>query len=231
VSVTFRCHAVLFDLDGVLADSTEVVDTVWRAWARERGLDGDVIMRVAHGRPAKEVIARFAPELAVDEEVALLEEREAADTSGLVAIAGAEPLLQSLPPGAWAVVTSGTHALATSRLRALGLPLPEVLVTADQVTRGKPDPEAYLTAARRLGAATGDCVVIEDAPPGIEAGRAAGMPVIGVTTTYDAPSLSGAEVIVDTLEQIQARVAEQSRGLPLIELSIARAHGFEPPAR
>ncbi|MGH2820823.1 MAG: HAD family hydrolase, partial [Actinomycetota bacterium] len=111
---TFGCRAVLFDLDGVLADSTRAVDGVWRAWARERGLDGDAIMRVAHGRPAREIVSHFAPHLSAEEEVASLEEREASDPAGLVAIAGAEDLLRALPGASWAVVTSGTTPLATA---------------------------------------------------------------------------------------------------------------------
>jgi len=225
------CRAVLFDLDGVLADSTRVVDEVWRAWATERGLDGDEIMRVAHGRPAKEVVTHFAPDLSVDDEVALLEEREAADTSGLVAIAGAQDLLESLPAGSWAVVTSGTRPLATRRFEGLGLPLPEVLVTADDVTAGKPHPEAYFSAARRVGAEPVDCVVIEDAPAGIEAGRAAGMAVIGVTTTYHPSDLAGADAIVATLEQLAARTVREGVRLPLIELSLSGPHAAEGSAR
>jgi sugar-phosphatase len=217
---TFDCRAVLFDLDGVLVDSTGVVEAVWRDWATDRGLDGNELMRVAHGRPAKEIVARYAPHLSADKEVGLLEEREAADMSALVAIAGARELVRSLPPGSWAVVTSGTAPLATSRLEGIGLAPPAVLVTADDVSRGKPDPEAYLRAADALQVVPADCVVIEDAPAGVEAGIAAGMRVIAVTTTFAAADLARAHAIVATLEQVAARVTGEEVQPPAVELFV-----------
>jgi sugar-phosphatase len=224
VQTTFGCRALLFDLDGVLVDSTGVVEAVWREWATDRGLDGNELMRVAHGRPAKEIIARYAPHLCADREVGLLEEREAADMSGMAAIAGARELVQSLPPRSWAVVTSGTAPLATSRLQGIGLAPPAVLVTADDVSRGKPDPEAYLRAADELQVAPADCVVIEDAPAGIEAGVAAGMRVIAVTTTFTPTELAQAHAIVGTLEQVAARVADEKVQPRLVELSVTTSH-------
>jgi mannitol-1-/sugar-/sorbitol-6-phosphatase len=212
----------LFDLDGVLADSTALVDRVWRAWADERGLDATEIMKIAHGRPAVEVIRAVAPHLSAEAEVRLLEEREG-DASGVAAIAGATDLVRALPEKSWAVVTSGTTPLARSRLATVGLPAPPVLITADDVTRGKPDPEGYLAAARRLGAAPEQCVVLEDSPAGIEAARAAGMPVIGVTTTYPADALKGVDALVDSLEAISAASdAKNSHDvLPPFELRVA----------
>lgn len=221
---TFGCRAVLFDLDGVLVDSTGVVEAVWRAWATDRGLDGNELMRVAHGRPAKEIIALYAPHLRADKEVRLLEEREAADLSGLVAIAGARELVQSLPPESWGVVTSGTTPLATSRLEGIGLAPPAVLVTADDVARGKPDPEAYLRAADALLVPPADCVVIEDAPAGVEAGIAAGMRVIAVTTTFAPADLARAHAIVATLEQVAARVTGDEVQPPPLELLVSTSH-------
>lgn len=220
---TITCRAVLFDLDGVLADSTAIVDRVWRAWADERGLDGAAIMKTAHGRPAAEVISAAAPHLSAEAEVELLEKREADDDKGVVAIAGSSELVASLPDRSWAVVTSGTTPLASSRLVAIALPDPPVLITANDVDRGKPNPEGYLAAARRLGASPRDCVVIEDSPAGIEAARAAGMAVIGVTTTYAAEELTGVDVLVDTLAAVTlARVTNRDDGPPELELAIEK---------
>jgi sugar-phosphatase len=181
-------------------------------------------MEIAHGRPAAEVIAALAPQLSAESEVRLLEERER-DASDVVPIAGAAELLASLPARSWAVVTSGTRPLAASRLHAIGAPDPPVIVTASDVGRGKPDPEGYLTAARRLGAEPEDCVVIEDTPPGIDAARAGGMAVIGVTTTYPAETLVGVDALVGSLEGITlAKVEDDRDGLPELLLRVdARA--------
>jgi sugar-phosphatase len=215
-----RCRALLFDLDGVLADSTAVVDRIWRAWAEERGLDGQAVVAIAHGRPTLEVIGRVAPHLAAEPEARELEEREVAAASGVSPIPGARELLEALPEPSWAVVTSGTRWLATSRIEAIGARAPHVLVTADDVERGKPDPEGYLKAAAALGAEARRCVVIEDSPAGITAARAAGMAVVGVTTTYAAAELSGAQVLVDSLEAVRVARVEPSDGLPLLELVV-----------
>lgn len=218
--IRLTCKAVLFDLDGVLADSTAIVDRVWREWAAERELDADSVMSVAHGRPAAEVIAAFAPQLLVDMEVRELERREA-DASGVVPIAGAMRLVASLPEGSWAVVTSGTTPLAASRLHAIGAPGPRVLITANDVRAGKPNPEGYVHAARRLGAAPEECLVIEDSPAGVEAARAGGMTVIGVTTTFRAESLVGVIAHVPSLEAvILESVSEGGDGLPTLNLSV-----------
>lgn len=186
----FTCKAVLFDLDGVLADSTAVVDRVWRVWADERSLDGDAIMEVAHGRPSAEIIRDIAPHLEVEAEVELLENREAEDLTGVVGILGAADLVRSLPLASWAVVTSGTLTVARPRLEAVGIPEPPVLITAGDIVNGKPDPEGYMAAARRLDAPAERCIVIEDSPAGLEAARAAGMKTIGVTTTFSAERAS-----------------------------------------
>jgi mannitol-1-/sugar-/sorbitol-6-phosphatase len=218
--IRLTCKAVLFDLDGVLADSTAIVDRVWREWAVERELDADSVMSVAHGRPAAEVIASFAPQLPVETEVRELERREA-DASGVIPIAGAMTLVASLPEGSWAVVTSGTTPLAASRLHAIGAPGPRVLITANDVRAGKPNPEGYVHAARRLGVAPKECLVMEDSPAGVEAARAGGMPVIGVTTTFPAESLVGVIAHVPSLEAVTLeRVSEDGDGLPTLNLLV-----------
>jgi mannitol-1-/sugar-/sorbitol-6-phosphatase len=218
--MSLTCRAVLFDLDGVLADSTAIVDRVWREWATQRGLDGDELMSIAHGRPAAQVIAGVAPQLSVEDEVRELERREA-DASGVVPIAGAMKLLASLPERSWAVVTSGTLPLAASRLRTIGAPEPPVLITANDVSAGKPNPEGYLKAARSLGASPAECVVIEDSPAGVEAARAGDMMVVGVTTTFPAASLVGVTAHVNSLEAIVLdSVAWEVDGLPFMTLRI-----------
>ena len=164
-------HAILFDLDGVLADSTASVEHHWRSWARKHALDPDALIAVVHGRRAIDTIREVTPHLEAERELADLVAAEAGDTRGVTATAGAKALLERLPDDAWAVVTSGVRSVALARLRASGLPIPRLLVPADEITRGKPDPEGYLTASRKLGVEPRDCVVIEDAPAGIAAAR------------------------------------------------------------
>src|SRR5579871_1458552 len=176
---TFSCSAILFDLDGVLCDSTRQVDREWREWAARKGVDGDAVMAIAHGVRTLEVIRRVAPHLNAEVEAAAIENHEAHDQRGVTVMPGAADLLKSIPDGRWGVVTSGSRLLATNRLRHCGLPVPEVLVTSDDVVNGKPDPEPYLKGAMRLGFGTAECLVMQDAPAGIESAHAGGMKVIG----------------------------------------------------
>jgi mannitol-1-/sugar-/sorbitol-6-phosphatase len=200
---TFSCAAILFDLDGVLCDSTRQVDREWRDWAARKGVDGDAVMAIAHGVRTIEVIRQVAPHLDVEAEAAAIEDHEAHDQTGVVVMPGALALVQSIPEGRWGVVTSGSRLLAESRLQHCGLPVPEVLVTSDDVTNGKPHPEPYLKGAQRLGFAPGDCVVIEDAPAGIQSARASGMRVIGMASTYAVAKLAEADAVVQKLGRIQ----------------------------
>ncbi len=199
----FSCSAILFDLDGVLCDSTRAVDREWREWAARKGVDGDAIMAIAHGVRTVEVIRRVAPHLDAEAEANAIEKHEAGDQQGVVVMPGAADLLHSIPQGRWGVVTSGSRLLATNRLRFCGLPVPNVLVTSDDVTFGKPHPEPYLKGAALLGFAPAECVVIEDAPAGIEAGKAGGMRVIGVTSTYQRPALHRADTVAAKLSDIR----------------------------
>jgi mannitol-1-/sugar-/sorbitol-6-phosphatase len=175
---------------------------VWRAWAAfaaRHGLDADEVNQGAHGRPSRETVRELAPD-DHERETQLVEEAETADVEGVVALPGADALLRS--GRRMAIVTSCSDALAAVRLRAAGLPAPDVLVSSDAVARGKPDPEAFLTAAARLGVAPADCVVLEDAPAGIAAGRAAGCYVIALRTTHADDELSDADAIVDDLTRL-----------------------------
>jgi sugar-phosphatase len=201
----FSCSAILFDLDGVLVDSTRAVDREWRLWARRKGLDGDAIMAIAHGVRTVEVIQRVAPHLDADVEARLIEDEEAGDQDGVAVMPGAAALLRSIPLGRWGVVTSGSRPLASARLRFCGLPVPEVLVTSDDVTNGKPHPEPYLKGAAGLGYQPADCLVIEDAPSGIQSARAGGFKVVGITSTYGAEALGLADALIGRLEQIQIK--------------------------
>jgi sugar-phosphatase len=185
-----RFAAILCDLDGVLVDSGDAVEAVWRDWANGHGLDGAAVAHASHGVPTREVIAAVAPHLPAAEEAVRLERLHAA--TGGEALPGAAELLARAPAEALAVVTSGSSELASARLEAAGLPAPSILVTSDAIRRGKPAPDAYLVAAQALGADASACVVIEDSPAGVQAGRAAGMTVWAVTTTHAPEELAEA---------------------------------------
>ena len=206
--------AILFDLDGVLVDSTECVERSWRNWAARHGLDPDRVLEVAHGRRTMETIPLVAPHLVVADEVAFLEGAESHTTEGVYEVPGARGLLERLPVDAWAIVTSGVRSVATLRIRQTHLPMPRVLVCADEISRGKPDPEGYLTAAQRLGKLAAECVVIEDTPAGLEAARAAGMQSIGIAGTYPAPALTMADLVVSSLSALPGELIDRviSRG-------------------
>ena len=218
---TFSCSAILFDLDGVLVDSTRAVDREWREWAARKGVDGDAIMAIAHGVRTIEVIRRVAPHLDVEAEAAAIENHEAHDQRGVTVMPGAADLLKLIPVSRWGVVTSGSRLLATNRLQYCGLPVPEVLVTSDDVTHGKPNPEPYLQGARRLGLNPAECLVIEDAPAGIQSARAGGMKVIGMASTYLPDALEQADAVVRRLGQIL--ITRNGTGQFVIEVSDSSA--------
>jgi mannitol-1-/sugar-/sorbitol-6-phosphatase len=213
--VIIDCDALLCDMDGTLVDSTEVVERHWAAWAARHGVDLAEILRVSHGRPTIETLRLVAPHLATIEEAARLDAGEADDSEGLRPVPGAQELLASLPANRWAVVTSAGRALATRRLRGASVPVPAVLVTSDDMPIGKPNPMGYVEAARRLGATLSRSLVIEDAPVGVQAGRAAGAIVIGVTTTF--PSLAGCDYVIPDLRSL--RVIGSSESGVRVELS------------
>ncbi len=199
----FRCSAVLFDLDGVLVDSTRSVERQWRIWAREQGISGDKVATVSHGVRAVEVIRAVAPHLDAEAEVLKLESREADDHDGVAVMPGAAELVHAIPADRWGVVTSGTRHLASERLRFFGIPAPRIMITADDVTEGKPHPAPYLKGAELLGVDPAECLVIEDAPAGIQSAHAAGMKVIALASTYPASALSEADLVIAKLRRIQ----------------------------
>ena len=189
-----------------------------------KGVDGDAIMAIAHGVRTIEVIRRVAPHLDAEAEASAIENHEAGDQQGVTVMPGAADLVRSIPEGRWGVVTSGSRLLATNRLRFCGLPVPKVLVTADDVTHGKPHPEPYLKGAEELGFDPAECLVIEDAPAGIQSARAGGMKVIGITSTYAADALEQADAVVGRLEQI--RVKSNGAGKLGVELQTADRDRF-----
>lgn len=178
--LTLRAAALLLDMDGTLVHSTDEVETVWRLWCRRHRLAPEPVLAVCHGVRSREVIRTLAPQLDLAQEVALLDELEIHHTGIAEAIAGGRAWLASLPPGCWALVTSASQRVARHRLLSAGLPLPTLLVGADDVGNGKPDPEPYLLAAERLGVAAADCLVFEDAPAGIISALRAGCTVVQV---------------------------------------------------
>lgn len=199
--VVVNCDAVLFDMDGTLVDSRGIVERTWLRWAAEHALPAEAVLAVAHGRRTLETMQLVAPHLATPAEAARLDALEALDEGGETAIAGAAALLATLPSGRWAVVTSAGHALAGARIASVGLPLPQVLIGADDVALGKPSPEGYLAAAHALGVQAARTVVIEDTPAGAAAGRAAGAVVVGLRTTF--AQVDGCDFLVRDLRDIR----------------------------
>lgn len=207
--MTFRCDAVLFDMDGTLVDSRIACEKLVRSWALRNGLDAQLISAAAQGRTNRDIIREFTPHLPVNEESARLNEEELLYREGNVAIRGALEILSAFPPGSWALVTSASRAVAEMRLECARLPAPGVLISSDDVRRGKPDPEGYLMAAERLGVAPERCLVIEDTPAGLEAARAAGMQALAITTTFPATELDAAVCIAD-FTCVQVRHSRES---------------------
>ena len=218
----YDCDALLFDLDGVLVDSRHCIERHWLAWANQHHLNTDKVLHYAHGRRTLETIRLVAPHLDAEREAAELEAGEAFDTVGLLKIHAALELLQTIPADAWGIATSGNRATALNRLAFGGLPVPEVLICSEDVENGKPNPEPYLFAAMMLGAKPANCVVIEDAPAGIQAGRAAGMHVVGlISSNYTVEELGQAHVLVRKLSDIE--VVHAQHGLARL---IARVKGI-----
>ncbi|BCJ35984.1 phosphatase [Actinocatenispora thailandica] len=200
--VELIADALLFDLDGTLVDSTPAVIRSWTAWAAERGITETQFAAIeTHGRTSRSIVADLVPADQVDAADARIQQLELADLSGVTALPGAAELLTRLDPARWAVVTSGVRRLAAARLTAAGLPTPRVLVSADDVRRGKPDPEPYLAGAAALGIAPQRCVVVEDAPAGLTAARAAGMATVAVTGTHRPEELK-ADLVLPGLGQL-----------------------------
>jgi sugar-phosphatase len=198
----------LFDIDGTLVDSSAVVERAWRQVAREFGLDGDLIVANCHGRRSMDTVGEFFPPADQPAAQLRIDALELADRD-VVACPGAADMLAGLAGQPWAAVTSGPRQLMTARLAAAGLPEPPVLVTAEDVQRGKPAPDGYLLAARELGVSPASCVVVEDAPAGVAAGQASGALVVAVTTTHPADALAAADLVVAGLSEVAEAVSHR----------------------
>lgn len=214
------CSAMLFDMDGVLIDSTPAVERVWTKWAIKHGFDPAEVVRAAHGRPSITTIREYLPNANHSAENDEVERGEIEDLEGVVALPGAMELLTSLPRSRWVIVTSCTRPLAEVRLKAAGLPRPMRLVTSSDVKHGKPAPEPYLKGAEFLGVDARDCIVVEDAPAGIRAGKSAGARVIGLSTIADAAELreDGADWVVENCAAI--RLVQPVNGDRTIKLDV-----------
>lgn len=207
--MSLPCKAIIFDLDGVLIDSDEAIRQRWKEWAEYRDISFKRIEPIYHGRPAAEVIEEVAPHLDGEAEIERMQTVLSTDPGPLRAFEGAEALLEGLPEGQWTIATSARRETATVRLSHVGLPIPETLVTADDVESGKPAPDPYRLAARRLGVEPRHCVVFEDSPAGVAAARQAGAPVIAVATTNAPEDLSGADVVVPRLASVEIRATKE----------------------
>jgi mannitol-1-/sugar-/sorbitol-6-phosphatase len=184
--------AFLFDMDGTLLDSTAVANRVWRDWAEGHGLDAEKVIAVLHGVRVRDTVQRFATgAMDVDREAERITAAEIAEVDGIAEIAQARAFLERLPRDRWAVVTSAPRALATRRIEAAGLPSPPLLVTAEDIVNGKPAPDCFIAAARKLGVEIRDCLVWEDSPAGIAAGETAGATVIVIEATHADPDNVG----------------------------------------
>ena len=216
-------RGVLFDMDGVLVSSLGSVERSWTKWAKANGIDPAVAIRTAHGRRAIETVQFLRPDLNAREEMLRVEEMEVEDNEGLEVLPGVQRILHVLPSNRWAVVTSATKRLALSRLQHGGIPTPERLVTADIVTRGKPDPEAYLAGAKLLGLPPQDCLVIEDAASGAKAGHAAGCKVLATLFSHPLESLSAADWVVRSLDDVRVAVAGDKIEVEFEEVAVPNA--------
>jgi sugar-phosphatase len=200
-----HCAALLFDMDGVLINSTPAVARVWRQWAIEHGLNPEEVIARSHGRPSITTLREYLPDSDYEAENREVERREMEDVEGVVPLPGTLNLLSSLPLDCWTIVTSANHSLAEVRLRVARLPLPKRLITSTDVTRGKPAPEPYLKAAEVLGFSARECIVVEDVPAGIQSGKSAGARVIAFPTTMPSTTLlqAGADWILRNCADIR----------------------------
>ena len=213
--VLIPCKGILFDSDGILISSLDSAERCWRKWAAMRGVDPDRVIDVMHGRRAIETVAAMCPERDPEAELKVIEKLEMEDVSGLSAMPGALELLRALPHDRWTIVTSATEPLLRVRYTEVGIPIPDRMVTAELVTRGKPHPEPFLAGAALLGFRPEECVVFEDAPSGARAGREAGCIVVATTFSHPAWELDAAHYLVEDLTGVTVDLVEDGLVLRL----------------
>lgn len=218
--VLIHCKGVLFDMDGILISSLGSVERSWTKWARLRGIDPDYAISIAHGRRAIETVAQLRPDLSSEAELKFIEDLEIEDNEGLTVLPGVLDLLATLPKNAWTVVTSATERLARVRLAAGGIPVPDRIVTADQVKQGKPNPEPFLAGAALLGIPPEQCVVFEDSSSGAKAGRAAGCTVVATIFSHAAETLDAAHYLVPDLKDVRAEREADGLAIRLTPLAV-----------
>jgi len=214
-SVEIRCKGVLFDMDGILISSLGSVDRSWTKWAGMRDVDPAYALSITHGCRAIETLAKLRPDLDSEAELKIIEDLEIADNEGLRVLPGVLKLLAALPKERWTVVTSATERLARVRMADGGIPVPERVVTADQVTKGKPHPEPFLAGAKLLGFSPEECVVFEDSSSGTKAGRTAGCTVVATTFSHSIESLDAAHYLVTDVSGVEVTVLPEGEGLIL----------------
>ena len=217
--IRVKAKGILFDMDGVLVSSIGSVVRCWRQWAEHYEVPNAEIYEVPHGMRAIEIVKALRPDIDAEEGLRYIEDLEMDDVADLVVLPGVKALLESLPVERWAIVTSATRRLLLGRLKAAGLPIPERIISADMVERGKPDPEPYRRGAELLGLRPEDCLVVEDAPSGVGAGLAAGSRVLGVVGTHTAEDLDGADWIVGSLEGVKVTVVAEGLELRFTPLA------------
>ncbi len=213
--VLVRCKGILFDMDGILISSIGSVERSWTKWAMMRGVDPEYAVSIAHGRRSIETVAQLRPDLDAETENKIIENLEIEDTDGVTVLPGVLKLLAALPRNRWTVVTSATEPLARVRLATGGIPVPERIITADDVPQGKPHPAPYLAGAALLGFAPEECVVFEDAESGTKAGRAAGCTVIATTFSHSIESLAAADYLIPDVTGVEVTTLAGGEGLVL----------------
>lgn len=205
-----KIDAVIFDLDGVLVDSSAVITRSWKAWAVKNGIDEAHLFQFVHGRRAAATIELAAPHLDAQAEAQKLVVIESNDTQGLAVYPGVLDQIAQLPKDRWSIYTSGTDSIATTRLNFAGIEIPRIFLTADRVKNGKPAPDGYLMAAEQMGFAPENCLVIEDSPAGIRAAKAANMPALAVGTTHAKEELAEADYWVEALADMTLTPSDEN---------------------
>jgi len=215
--ITVEAAGLLFDNDGVIVSSIASVNRCWRKWAAHYDVPVAADFEIEHGTRAVDVMQKLVPGIDVVEGLKVIEDMELEDVADLEVLPGVKTLLESLPMERWAIVSSATYRLLIGRLKVAGLPVPERIVSGDRVVHGKPHPEPYLKGAELIHAAPGDCIVIEDAPSGARAGKAAGCRVLGVLGTHSAEELRavGVDWVVESLERVKAEATADGLRLTL----------------